>query len=175
MSAGEDATSALSRSPARLDSSLSFAYEARVYARTRTHRACATARPFVTTKEYARAEPTITTGAIRKLEAYAWPGNVRELENVMERALIVSTGDKLRIEGLESSLPATGRPTQKILTEQEFRAAEVQNLIACLKQTGGRVAGPGGAADLLGIRQTTLYSRIRKLNLTPQMWAEEAG
>lgn len=122
-----------------------------------------------------RAEPTITTGAIRKLEAYAWPGNVRELENVMERALIVSTGDKLRIEGLESSLPATGRPTQKILTEQEFRAAEVQNLIACLKQTGGRVAGPGGAADLLGIRQTTLYSRIRKLNLTPQMWAEEAG
>ena len=119
-----------------------------------------------------RAEPRITTGAIRKLVEYSWPGNVRELENVMERALIVSTGDKLRIEGLDASLP-TARPSgQKILTEQDFRAAEVENLIACLKQTGGRVAGPGGAADILGVRQTTLYSRIRKFGITPEMWTE---
>lgn len=122
-----------------------------------------------------RAEPTITTGAIRKLMAYHWPGNVRELENVMERALIVSTSDKLRIEGLDATLPGSGpaRPTQKIMTEQEFRKAEVDNLLACLKQTNGRVAGPGGSADLLGIRQTTLYSRIRKHGLTPDMWGSD--
>ncbi|MGR3455396.1 sigma 54-interacting transcriptional regulator [Pseudooceanicola sp.] len=117
-----------------------------------------------------RAEPTITTGAIRQLEAYHWPGNVRELENVMERALIVSTGDKLRVEGLDASLPNAVRPGQKIMTEQDFRAAEVQNLVACLKQTGGRVAGPGGAAEILGLRQTTLYSRIRKFGITKDMW-----
>ncbi len=122
-----------------------------------------------------RAEPTITTGAIRKLESYQWPGNVRELENVMERALIVSTGDKLRIEGLDTPLPTTGRPGQTIMTEQEFRTAEVENLIACLKHTNGRVAGPGGAADILGIRQTTLYSRIRKYGITPEMWADSEG
>jgi PAS domain S-box-containing protein len=118
-----------------------------------------------------RAEPTITTGAIRRLEAYQWPGNVRELENVMERALIVSTGDKLQIEGLDTPLPTAGQPGQKILTEQEFRAAEIENLVACLKQTSGRVAGPGGAAEILGLRQTTLYSRIRKYGITPVMWS----
>ena len=118
-----------------------------------------------------RAEPTITTGAIRKLVAYPWPGNVRELENVMERALIVSTGDKLQIEGLEASLPTSAKPARTILTEQELRALEIENLIACLKQTGGRVAGPGGAAELLGIRQTTLYSRIRKHGIDPAMWS----
>ncbi len=122
-----------------------------------------------------RAEPTITTGAIRKLVAYHWPGNVRELENVMERALIVSEGDKLRIEGLDASLPASGRPAGKILTEQEFRAAEIENLVACLRETGGRVAGPGGAADILGVRQTTLYSRIRKFGITQAMWNSPAG
>lgn len=62
-----------------------------------------------------------------------------------------------------------------MLTEQEFRAAEVENLVACLKLTGGRVAGPGGAAEMLGLRQTTLYSRIRKFGITPEMWAAEGG
>ncbi len=122
-----------------------------------------------------RAEPRITTGAIRQLMSYPWPGNARELENVIERALIVSTGDKLRIEGLDAALPPARRPDGKVLTEQEFRAAEVENLVACLKLTGGRVAGPGGAAEMLGLRQTTLYSRIRKFGITPEMWAAEGG
>ncbi|OWU85826.1 histidine kinase [Oceanicola sp. 22II-s10i] len=120
-----------------------------------------------------RAEPTITTGAIRQLESYHWPGNVRELENVIERALIVSTGDKLRIEGLEASLPVAPRSGPRILTEQEMRAVETENLIACLRQTEGRVAGPGGAAELLGLRQTTLYSRIQKLGITRDQWARD--
>ncbi|MBE9640219.1 sigma 54-interacting transcriptional regulator [Salipiger mangrovisoli] len=118
-----------------------------------------------------RAEPTITTGAIRQLESYHWPGNVRELENVIERALIVSTGSKLRIEGLESPQGApSGKAARRILTDQEMRAAETANLIACLTHTEGRVAGPGGAAELLGLRQTTLYSRIRKLGITEAHW-----
>lgn len=113
-----------------------------------------------------RDEPTITTGAIRKLESYHWPGNIRELENVIERALIVSTGDKLRIEGLDSPIPVAARPARKIMTEREMQALEVENLVLCLRETGGRVAGPGGAAELLGVRQTTLYSRIRKYGIT---------
>ena len=117
----------------------------------------------------------LAPSARRTLESYTWRGNIRELENVIERALIVSTGDKLRIEELDAALPPARRPDGKVLTEQEFRAAEVENLVACLKLTGGRVAGPGGAAEMLGLRQTTLYSRIRKFGITPEMWAAEGG
>ncbi|WP_375689192.1 sigma 54-interacting transcriptional regulator [Pseudooceanicola sp. LIPI14-2-Ac024] len=122
-----------------------------------------------------RVEPTITTGAIRRLEGYHWPGNVRELENVIERALIVSTGEKLRIESLESPLRAPGPGHRHVMTEQEMRKVEFDNLVACLALAGGRVSGEGGAAEMLGIRPTTLYSRIRKLGITEAHWTKAEG
>ncbi|QDL90641.1 PAS domain S-box protein [Paroceanicella profunda] len=120
-----------------------------------------------------RPRPVPTQGTIRQLSDYAWPGNLRELENVIERAVIVSTGEKLRVGAIgPRSLP---RPETagagRLLTEEEMRALERANLVACLRETGGRVSGPGGAADLLGLRPTTLYSRIARAGVTEADWA----
>ena len=123
-------------------------------------------------KRLNRKPPLLTQGTVRALSQYHWPGNVRELENVIERAVIVSTGNKLVVDlqgGAASPAARTGPAT--ILTEQELRQLEVTNLIACLKETGGKVSGAGGAAELLGVQPTTLYSRIRKLGVTRDDWA----
>ncbi|WGH78586.1 sigma 54-interacting transcriptional regulator [Jannaschia ovalis] len=108
--------------------------------------------------------PVITEGIIRTLQRYDWPGNVRELANVIERAAIVSRGDKLRVDIRSVGAPAV-RGAATLLTEAEVDQIRTANTIACLRETGGKVSGPGGAAELLGIRPTTLYSRIRKLGL----------
>jgi len=115
---------------------------------------------------------TQTRGQANKLRAYDWPGNVRELKNVIERAVILSRGNVLR---LEASLPesATGAPdtasdsnaAPEFLTEQELREFQKNNTIAALKQADWRVSGSGGAADLLGIKPTTLADRIRTLGI----------
>jgi PAS domain S-box-containing protein len=123
-------------------------------------------------KDFGREPMTLTRGQANKLRAYDWPGNVRELKNVIERAVILSRGNVLR---LEASLPesATGAPdtasdsnaAPEFLTEQELREFQKNNTIAALKQADWRVSGSGGAADLLGIKPTTLADRIRTLGI----------
>ena len=125
-----------------------------------------------TCKDFGREPMTLTRGQANKLRAYDWPGNVRELKNVIERAVILSRGNVLR---LEASLPesATGGPdtasdstaAPEFLTEQEVREFQKNNTIAALKQADWRVSGAGGAADLLGIKPTTLADRIRTLGI----------
>ncbi len=125
-----------------------------------------------TCKDFGREPMTLTRGQANKLRAYDWPGNVRELKNVIERAVILSRGNVLR---LEASLPesATGGPdtasdstaAPEFLTEQEVREFQKNNTIAALKQANWRVSGAGGAADLLGIKPTTLADRIRTLGI----------
>ena len=123
-------------------------------------------------KDFGREPMTLTRGQANKLRAYDWPGNVRELKNVIERAVILSPGNVLR---LEASLPeaatngpqrltAAGEPAE-FLTEQEMREFQKNNTIAALKQANWRVSGPGGAADMLGIKPTTLADRIRTLGI----------
>jgi len=89
---------------------------------------------------------------------YAWPGNIRELRNVVERAVIVSPGETLRLE-----LPdmAAGSPGA-FSTMAETEAEHIQ---ASLRQTGGRIKGAGGAAARLGMKPSTLYSRMKKLGI----------
>ena len=115
------------------------------------------------------ARPTITERAVQQMMDYAWPGNVRELRNVMERAAILSGGGKIILE-----LGATqigGRSDGKsIRTEAEMEMMVRDNLINCLSETGGKVSGPGGAADLLGVKPTTLYSRIRRFKIDESDW-----
>ena len=99
------------------------------------------------------------------LRSYLWPGNIRELQNVIERAVIVSEGDALWIdESLLSTEPARVQPATgtlaKVSPDQEKAMIE-----ATLAETRGRVSGPAGAATKLGVPSTTLESRIRTLKI----------
>ncbi|WP_375465040.1 sigma 54-interacting transcriptional regulator [uncultured Methylobacterium sp.] len=117
-------------------------------------------------------EPRLTEGDARRLARYAWPGNVRELENVIERAAILAVRGRLRfdlpetepsVRGLDPApapLPA-GRP----LTEAERRERNRAEIAAVLARAGGKVFGPGGAAEMLGVRPTTLASRIKAMGI----------
>lgn len=120
-------------------------------------------------KRLGRTPPIITAGTIRTLQQYDWPGNVRELANVIERGAIVSRADKLLVDIHPVSAPATRKITT-LLSEADIEQIRVANTIACLQEAKGRVSGPNGAAALLGIKPTTLYSRINALGLTPDDW-----
>ena len=106
---------------------------------------------------------------MRKLQHYHWPGNVRELANVIERGAIVSLSDKLQIEIQSQVLPGS-LPTSTLLTEADVEQIRRANIIACMKEAAGRVSGKDGAAALLGIKPTTLYSRLKKLGLSESDW-----
>ncbi len=108
---------------------------------------------------------------VMELQQYDWPGNVRELQNVIERAVITSTNGTLRFELPSSSaaqasrIPSTAQDDVNVLTQDEVKAFEAANLIRALEQSGWKVSGDGGAAELLGIKPTTLASRIRAMNI----------
>jgi len=119
--------------------------------------------------------PRLTRAHIDKLQRYDWPGNVRELENVIERATILA-----RVSGqLNFDLPATTprristaipsakppEPKPEILTRAQLKQEETQNILAALEKSNGKIFGSGGAAELLGMRPTTLASRLRALGL----------
>jgi len=107
-----------------------------------------------------------------ELRRYAWPGNVRELQNVIERAVITAKGGRLGLDlpGPRTlATPERAAPeepeTSPILTEEAIRELERENLLAALERAGGRIYGAGGAAELLGMKPTTLSSRIERLGL----------
>jgi transcriptional regulator with GAF, ATPase, and Fis domain len=119
------------------------------------------------------APPLMQADAAR-LQRYDWPGNVRELENVIQRAVILSGGVRLRLDVALGDIQAPADGTAganpdaagDILTDREWRERERANLLKALQRAGGRVYGPGGAAELLGINPTTLASRLRALMIT---------
>jgi PAS domain S-box-containing protein len=112
-----------------------------------------------------------------KLRRYDWPGNIRELQNVIERAFITSQdGQTLNLEralpeGMAHATAAREQgaaPTisqERILTDTEMRQLERANLIHALTQTHWKIAGPGGAAALLGLKPNTLSSRMKSLGI----------
>jgi transcriptional regulator with GAF, ATPase, and Fis domain len=118
-----------------------------------------------------RPTPRITQATIRQLTAHDWPGNVRELQNAVERAVILSQSGVLRFELAESiAIDAPLAPTHPLsksalLTRDELKRQESDSIATALKQTGGKIFGPGGAAELLGMKPTTLASRIKALGL----------
>ncbi|MEW8564144.1 MAG: sigma 54-interacting transcriptional regulator [Candidatus Thiodiazotropha sp.] len=111
---------------------------------------------------------------IRQLMNYHWSGNVRELENIIERAVIVTKTGRLR---LDLPAPATPPPAassplmqpadenRMLLTESERVARDRMMIIQALEQSGGKVFGEGGAAELLGLKPTTLASRMKRLGI----------
>lgn len=117
------------------------------------------------------ARPTITERAVQQMMDYPWPGNVRELRNVLERAAILSGGGKIILELGPAQTGSRGTEVP-IRTEAEIESMVRDNLINCLREAGGKVSGPGGAADLMGAKSTTLYSRIRRFNITECDWKD---
>ena len=125
-----------------------------------------------TCAEFGRDPLRLTQAQANAIEAYDWPGNVRELKNVIERAVILSRGNTLRLElslpeGSRSAEASIGNEpaTAGVLTDSEMRAFQKRNLEAAMKLTGWRVSGKGGAAELLGIRPTTLTDRLKSLGI----------
>ena len=106
---------------------------------------------------------------LQAIQAYDWPGNIRELKNVIERAVILSHGKELRLDlSLPSTKAASGEAPavvtdSQVLTEAEVKALQKRNMVAALKQANWRVSGKNGAAELLGIRPTTLAIVLRRL------------
>jgi len=94
------------------------------------------------------------------LQNYHWPGNARELQNVIERAIIQSNGRTLL---LGPAMPQGGPTT--ILTESQFQQLQKRNIERALSASGGAIFGSDGAAALLGLKPTTLASRIKKLGI----------
>jgi DNA-binding NtrC family response regulator len=119
--------------------------------------------------------PRFTEAHARLLQSYDWPGNVRELQNVTERALILAQRGPLQFDlplpelSARSSQPAPAPNGNgagpAILTERELRQREQQNLLAALAKSNWKIHGENGAAELLGVKPTTLISRIKKLGL----------
>jgi formate hydrogenlyase transcriptional activator len=127
----------------------------------------------------------VSQQTMRRLEEYAWPGNIRELENVLERAVILSTGTTLEIASdLLASTPgvaridqqpeadASGEATATTLSEAASQAlarldtVERDHIVTVLRHTDWVVTGPHGAAQILGLNPSTLRSRIKKLGIS---------
>ncbi len=122
----------------------------------------------------------LTQANIAELKNYDWPGNVRELQNVIERAVIISRGGKLllQLSGVGAGKKARPKPAPEpaaepvrenaVLTEEEMQAKERANIVNALNRSNWKIAGKGGAAELLGIKPTTLNSRIKKMGIRQQ-------
>jgi formate hydrogenlyase transcriptional activator len=108
----------------------------------------------------------IPSTAIETLTRYDWPGNIRELQNLVERSVILSPGRVLQIAVPDVvSDSGSSRPTPGVRKDEN---AERERIIEALRRSAGKVSGAGGAAARLGLRRTTLQSRMKKLNIERQ-------
>ena len=113
-------------------------------------------------RKYHRVLPDLKGSDISALLAYPWPGNVRELKNVMERTAILSSGERLQLNlpvspGIHEDPTFSDRPTL-----DELQRRYISHVLSL---TGGRIGGAGGAAEILGMKRTTLQARMRKLGI----------
>jgi DNA-binding NtrC family response regulator len=128
----------------------------------------------VLVKELGCPNPRLTRAGMETLQGYDWPGNIRELRNVIARAVIFARGGALEfdLQGTGSSVDPTSfgprdvdQAEPEYLTESEMRRRERENVFAVLQKAGWRIKGVDGAAELLGVKPTTLMSRIEKMGL----------
>jgi formate hydrogenlyase transcriptional activator len=105
---------------------------------------------------------TIPSESMSALQRYAWPGNIRELQNLIERAVILSAGPELRVPLNDLPQPEIGAADHRPETMEE---AERRTVLAALKASEWVIGGPEGAAALLGLKRSTLQSRMQKLGI----------
>jgi formate hydrogenlyase transcriptional activator len=148
-------------------------------------------------REMQKPIETIPSAALKHLQSLDWPGNIRELENFMERAVILTSGKTLAIpltglgtppaavqkEAVASPPPGEiARIVRETISEmakqespshiaKEFEERQKEEIVSVLKATNGRVGGPDGAAARMGIKRTTLISRMEKYGLSPKQFS----
>jgi formate hydrogenlyase transcriptional activator len=105
---------------------------------------------------------TIPPETMTALRAWQWPGNIRELENFIERAVILTPGSTLRAPLAELEIPEEETPAT---SDPNFQTAEREHILRVLRETKGMIGGSGGAAEKLGLKRTTLNSKLRKLGI----------
>jgi formate hydrogenlyase transcriptional activator len=117
---------------------------------------------------------TIPSATMDALSRYHWPGNIRELQNVIERAVIISTGPVLSVDVADLRFPRVGHPLERPESPKSptngalhdaLEQSERQQILKALEQSNWVVAGPKGAAAQLGMKRSTLQQRIRKLGI----------
>jgi formate hydrogenlyase transcriptional activator len=106
---------------------------------------------------------SVPAAAMRKLVRWHWPGNVRELQNLVERAVILTRGSTLAI-----SVPELASTSTKFAPVRTSSFDEQDRIVRILKETKGRVGGPNGAAARLGLKRTTLITRMKKMGIDPR-------
>ena len=121
-------------------------------------------------RQLGRPRPRLTRANVQDLQRYNWPGNVRELQHALERSCIISPDGRLRFDFPEDpskdrSRISASSTVQRILTVRELRDFEAANIRAALIECHGKVYGTNGAAELLGMKPTTLNSRIKSLGI----------
>ncbi|MFJ5300169.1 sigma-54 interaction domain-containing protein [Pseudomonas sp. NPDC088368] len=114
---------------------------------------------------------------VERLKRYLWPGNIRELENVIERQMIVSRDGRLDFDDVLPTERRTQMSTRiepttaaEPMTDEQVQQQLKANTLAMLERAGGKISGEGGAAQLLGLRPTTLASRLRKWGVDPRQY-----
>jgi formate hydrogenlyase transcriptional activator len=116
-----------------------------------------------------RAIAGVPTTTMSALTSWDWPGNIRELENVIERAVILATDGVLRVPMPAQAGGAAPSPAH-VPPLNQLASVERDAILAALRAADGVVGGPAGAAARLGIRRTTLQSRMRKLGIVRQSY-----
>ncbi len=109
---------------------------------------------------------TIPTETITRLSSYGWPGNIRELQNLIERAVILSRGSALEVPLTELKRPGNGDLVNQLQGPTMLEEVEREHILKVLRETGWVIGGPAGAATRLGLNRTTLNNRMRKLGIT---------
>jgi transcriptional regulator with GAF, ATPase, and Fis domain len=130
----------------------------------------------VFSRRMSKTNETISSGTMDALCRYPWPGNIRELQNVIERAVILSPGPVLVVPFADLQPHTRPEPARETAAVRSTKRRPVRSIladvdrdqiIAALKEASGRVGGPDGAASRLGLKRTTLITRMKKLGIDP--------
>jgi formate hydrogenlyase transcriptional activator len=127
----------------------------------------ALARHFATqcARRFGRVVPEIPDAALTALVQWPWPGNIRELQNVIERAVLLSPGANLVLPAQDLQPKKASRPPSAPKAAATLKDTERETILRALRESGGVIAGPAGAAARLGLRRTTLQSKMQKLGI----------